>query len=95
MFEDKAVYQVQFVDKSKQYVILIKFKQNKTNVCIFVRWIHHSMCDCSIKRIDFEKKGGRVLETMKIPLAKKRRRGIRGGRRTIVSRANNRLKHNL
>ena len=57
----------------------------------FVRWINHSMCDCSFKRVQFEKKGGKALQTLSIPLAKKRRRGIRGGRRTLVSRERKKL----
>jgi hypothetical protein len=44
------------------------------------------MMDCSEKRLEFERKGGRKLGTLGVALAKKRRRGKRGGKRTLRSR---------
>jgi hypothetical protein len=44
------------------------------------------MMDCSGKRLEFERKGGRKLGTLGVALAKKRRRGKRGGKRTLRSR---------
>ena len=44
------------------------------------------MMDCSEKRIEFERKGGRKIGTLGVPIAKKRRRGKRGGKRTLRAR---------
>jgi hypothetical protein len=45
------------------------------------------MMDCSEKRKEFERKGGRKLGSLGVAVAKKkRRRGKRGGKRTLRTR---------
>jgi hypothetical protein len=44
------------------------------------------MMNCSEIRIEFERKGGRKLGTLGVDVAKKRRRGKRGGKRTLRTR---------
>ncbi len=83
----KAVYQIQFTDKSKQLVQLKYFLIFFVLIKNVFSWITHSMCNCSSKRKQFEKRGGEKLEELKVPIAPKRkRRSRRGGKRSAKAR---------